>query len=192
MTAGPMLQLLCVLTPEERRALLRLARDSIRCAVLGGAEPAVVPLTEALQAPGAAFVSLHRDGRLRGCIGTLRADEPLYRTVLHVARSAALEDPRFAPLSAPELTRLEIEISRLSALVPARPADVQPGRHGVAVTLGACRAVLLPQVATLHGWDRDTLLTEVCVKAMLPPDAWRRADATLQVFEAEVFADDGG
>ena len=106
-----------------------------------------------------------------------------------MAAAAAFEDPRFRPLTQADLAQTEIEISRLSVPRPASPTDVIPGRHGVCVTRGDYRGVFLPQVAERYGWDREQLLAEACLKAMLPANAWRDAAATLLIFEAEVFND---
>jgi AmmeMemoRadiSam system protein A len=178
-----------LLTAEERRSLLWLARQGIYAALRGEQTPTLSDPTARLTAPTAAFVSLHREGRLRGCIGTLLADQPLHQTVVHMAVSAAFDDPRFTPLSLPEMRALAIEVSRLSALVPARPEQVCPGHHGVCVRAGDHRGVFLPQVASHFHWDRETLLSEVCVKAMLAPDAWRHPHTHLMIFEAEVFGE---
>jgi AmmeMemoRadiSam system protein A len=177
------------LTPAERHELLWLARESIHAALHGTASPECRALTPALDAPGAAFVSLHQQHRLRGCIGTLTAERPLYRTVMQMALSAAFDDPRFPPLTKSELPSAQIEISRLSPLVPASPEEICPGRHGVCMTQGDHRGVFLPQVALEYHWDRETLLRELCRKAFLPPDAWRRPGTTLTLFEAEVFGE---
>ncbi len=181
--------LLTPLTPDERRALLWLARESIRSAL--DDEPLPVPreLTPPLLELSAAFVSLHIQHDLRGCVGTLLAEHALHITVAQRARAAAFDDPRFTPLTAAELAAVEIEISRLSRLLPVRAADVQPGIHGVHVRAGEHRAVFLPQVAPRYGWDAETLLRELCCKAMLPPDAWQSPETTLEIFEAEVFGD---
>jgi AmmeMemoRadiSam system protein A len=178
------------LTPAERQELLWLARQGIHAALHGTTPPECRALTPALGTPGAAFVTLHHQGHLRGCIGTLAAERPLHRTVAQMALSAAFDDPRFPPLSMSELPGVIIEISRLSLLVPAAPEEVLPGRHGVCVAQGEHRGVLLPQVALEYHWDRETLLREVCRKALLPPDAWRRPGTTLMLFEAEVFGED--
>jgi AmmeMemoRadiSam system protein A len=177
------------LTPAERRTLLWLARQSIHAVLQGEDVPTCATVTPALSEPAAAFVSLHQGLRLRGCIGTLVADRPLYHAVARMARMAAFEDPRFPPLSAPELSAVVIEISRLSALVRAQPEQICPGRHGVCVTCGERRGVFLPQVALTHDWDRETLLSELCSKAMLPSDAWKQPQTTLMAFTAEIFAD---
>ncbi len=178
-----------VLTVAERRELLRLARESIRAALEDEDPPMTAAFTPALCEPTAVFVSLHRDGQLRGCVGTLSAERPLHEAVVWTARSAALNDPRFPPLGTAELADVEIEISCLSRLMPAQPEQVRPGSHGVCLRCGEHRAVFLPQVATLYNWDREQLLRELCRKAMLPPDAWRRAETSLQVFSTEVVAD---
>jgi AmmeMemoRadiSam system protein A len=177
------------LTAMERSDLLWLARASIRSAFDPQAPPAQITLTLPLLEPTAAFVSLHHEGRLRGCVGTVTADKPLHEAVEHMARAAAFDDPRFRPLLAAELAAIDIEISRLSRMVPARPEDVQPGIHGVCVTSSEHRAVFLPQVATTHKWDRDTLLDELCQKALLPRNAWRQPGCDLLVFVAEVFGE---
>jgi AmmeMemoRadiSam system protein A len=177
------------LTSAERHELLWLARESIHATLHGTASPGCRALTPALDAPGAAFVSLHQQHRLRGCIGTLTAERPLYRTVAQMALSAAFDDPRFPPLTKSELPSVQIEISRLSPLVPASPEEICPGRHGVCMTQGDHRGVFLPQVALEYHWDRETLLRELCRKALLPPDAWRHPGTALTLFEAEVFGE---
>jgi AmmeMemoRadiSam system protein A len=143
----------------------------------------------ALQQPGGAFVTLSRQGELRGCIGHIDADKPLWQVVQQMALAAALDDPRFMPLQADELDDLEIEISVLSPLIPLDPAQVQhiqPGVHGLLISKHGRRGLLLPQVATEHGWGRERFLDAVCEKAGLPPGSWRHG-AALQAFTAQVF-----
>jgi AmmeMemoRadiSam system protein A len=143
-----------------------------------------------LRLPQAAFVTLRSAGGLRGCIGTLAADRALAEAVAGCAVAAALEDPRFPPLRHGELAGIRFEISALGLLVPAPdPGVVVPGRHGVVISLGRRRGLLLPQVAEEEGWDRDTFLMHACRKAGLPDDAWQGA-ARIEVFEAEVFSED--
>jgi AmmeMemoRadiSam system protein A len=178
------------LTSAERHELLWLARATIHAALHRTPSPECRALTPTLCAPGAAFVSLHQHHRLRGCIGTLTAERPLYRTVMQMALSAAFDDPRFPPLTASELPGVDVEISRLSPLVPASPEEICPGRHGVCITQGDHRGVFLPQVALEYHWDREALLRELCRKALLAPDAWRRPGTILTLFEAEVFGED--
>ncbi|MFU8857738.1 MAG: AmmeMemoRadiSam system protein A [Deferrisomatales bacterium] len=178
-----------MLTPGERQELLRLARRSVEAAARRSRSPAPAPEAASLCRAGGAFVTLHRAGQLRGCIGTFETSEPLYRTVAEMARSAAMGDPRFAPVTPAEVPELDVEISVLSPLVRAeRPEEVEVGRHGVYIIDGNYRGVLLPQVAVEHGWDRETFLDQTCRKAGLPPGAWRRG-GTIYVFEAEVFGE---
>jgi AmmeMemoRadiSam system protein A len=115
---------------------------------------------------------------------------PLFKVVQECAVAAATEDPRFPPVSANELPSLRIEISVLTPLVPIRPEEVQVGRHGLMVSKGRMRGLLLPQVPVEWGWDREMFLDQTCVKAGLPPSAWRHG-ATLQAFTAEVFGEEG-
>jgi AmmeMemoRadiSam system protein A len=180
------------LTEPERQELLRLARSAIEAAVGVGAAPELRLDSPSLREDGAAFVSIYLGGRLRGCVGSTARNEPLYATVIHVACSAALRDPRFPSLTADEMPRLRIEISRLSPLRPVRPEEVDVNRHGLCVSHGDARGLLLPQVARRYGWDRTRFLEETCVKAGLPADAWRDPEARLFAFEAEVFQDPDG
>jgi AmmeMemoRadiSam system protein A len=177
------------LCAAERQALLALARASIAAALRGLEVPRLDDPSPALCECGGAFVSLHLGRQLRGCVGTVVAERPLYENVARMARSAAFDDPRFPPLSAAELQDVRIEVSRLGSLLPVPAEDVQPGVHGVCVQHGAVRAVFLPQVALHHGWDRETLLTELCCKAALAPHAWKQPDVHLLVFLAEVFSE---
>jgi len=178
-----------LLTQTERHFLLRRARDAIAAALRSQSVPPADDPTPSLLTPAGVFVSLHRFGELRGCVGTLTADRPLHETVERIAVAAAFEDPRFPPLSQAELADTEIEISRLGPLIPTRAADVVVGRDGVCVARGDARGVLLPQVAGHHGWDRERLLDEVCRKAYLPGDTWREPDCEILRFTAEIFGD---
>lgn len=178
---------------EERRWLLRLARE----AIAGGISGAKVTLPKGLPATlgeeRACFVSLHTQatGGLRGCIGSLAAYESLVLNVINNARNAAFEDPRFPPVSSlEELTGLVIEISVLTpARLVAAAEEFEVGRHGIILRASGRSAVFLPQVAPEQGWDRETTLAQLSLKAGLGLDAWRRPDAKFLVFEAIVFAD---
>jgi AmmeMemoRadiSam system protein A len=172
---------------EERRWLLRLARQSIRAAVTGQKlqAPAATPH---LSEPRGAFTTLHSHGKLRGCIGHIMAVAPLDQTVREMARAAALEDPRFPPVTEAELASLKLEISVLSPMFEIAPKDVVVGRHGLMVTYGGQRGLLLPQVAPEWGWDRETFLAQTCRKAGLPPDVLA-SGAKLEAFTAEVFGE---
>jgi AmmeMemoRadiSam system protein A len=173
------------LPEEEKRQLLALARKSIEAAVSDAPEP---------EAPASArragvFVSLHLRGRLRGCIGIIEPTASLPEEVIRCAASAALEDPRFPAVSRAELPELEIEISVLSPLAPITPEEIEPGRHGLFVTQGPFRGLLLPQVATQFHWSRQRFLEETCLKAGLPRDAWRDPSTKIFGFTAEVFSE---
>jgi len=148
------------------------------------------PLPEPGRGPASgrgAFVSLHRHGELRGCIGNLVSDRPLAEVVRDMAVAASRDDPRFPPLAEDELDGLDVEVSVLTTPVPARAEDVVPGRHGLIVRRGGCQGVLLPQVAVEQGWNRETFVAMTCRKAGLPPDAWRDPRTDLRVFEAQVI-----
>lgn len=176
------------LDPAEQRALLRYVRAVLEEAL--HLDPATRPEeTAALRRPAGVFVSLHRGSALRGCVGSLRTDRPLIDLVASMALAAAFRDPRFPPLSRDELAGITIELSVLSDPSPIAPGDVVPGRHGLCVIRGDDRGVLLPQVATELGWDRETFLAETARKAGLPEDAWRLPDTTLLGFSALVFSE---
>jgi len=153
-----------------------------------GKVPGERPDSETLRSPGAAFVTLNHRGRLRGCIGYTEARAPLYRIVQECAVAAATEDPRFSPVTPREAGEVRVEISVLSSLAPVSADGVAVGVHGLMIRKGMRRGLLLPQVATEKGWDRETFLTQVCAKAGLPPDAWKRG-AKLYSFTAEVFGE---
>jgi AmmeMemoRadiSam system protein A len=145
------------------------------------AEPA-----DALRTPCGAFVTLYKEGRLRGCIGHIGALRPLWATVRECVKAAALDDPRFDPVTPAELPSLRIEISILSPLVDVAPQQVEVGRHGLLISRGAQRGLLLPQVAVEWNWDRGQFLEETCLKAGLPADAWQHG-AKIQAFTAQVL-----
>lgn len=175
-----------------RRALLDLAHRVV-ATVAAGATADRVPLGTAAAATGhaGAFVTLHRHGALRGCIGTFDTSQPLAETVREMAAAAALRDPRFPPLGVDELPDVRLSISVLTPPRPITgPADISIGRDGLEITLGRRRGVLLPQVAVEHGLSPDAFLAETCRKAGLPPNAWRDPAARLEAFSAEVFGDE--
>lgn len=177
------------LTPEQRATLLALAREAIREHVRHDRRVHPTPSEPVLRAAGAAFVTLTRHGELRGCIGYVEAVRPLAEAVAHCAVSAATADPRFPPVTPEELSQLQIEISVLSPLRPVQdPGEVRVGEHGLFIRQGIRHGLLLPQVATEFGWDRETFLRQTCLKAGLPADAWRRG-AEIQVFSVDHFSD---
>jgi AmmeMemoRadiSam system protein A len=177
------------LTEQDTRVLLLTAREAI-AAVLSHRDPAYPPPTEALSCPCGAFVTLKKRGQLRGCIGHVTATKPLGETIKEVAVASAFEDPRFTPLSLEEWKSVRIEISVLSPLEIVRdPARIEPGVHGIKIRRGPCTGLLLPQVATEQGWDRETFLSHTCLKAGLPSDAWRDPDTCIEIFSAAVFSE---
>lgn len=173
----------------ERRRLLELARRSIISAVAAGRLPDLYTLPLKVTRCCGVFVTLRASRRLRGCIGQPDSPHPLEQTVVRCAALAALHDPRFPALREEEISIIEIEISVLSAAAPARPEEIEVGRHGLAVTSGAFRGLLLPQVAGEFGWDRERFLAETCRKAGLDPDAWKYPETRIEAFTAEVFAE---
>jgi AmmeMemoRadiSam system protein A len=179
-----------MLAQEQRRVLLRIARESVEAAVRGQSyEPQVDDLE--LRQPGAAFVTLKEHGELRGCIGTIEPREPLHLNVAHMARASALEDPRFAPVGPSELPDLTIEISVMSRPAPVTDVkDIEVGVHGLIIERGANRGLLLPQVPVEWGWDCEEFLDHTCLKAGLPRGSWRSGDCKLYWFAAEVFGEE--
>ena len=177
-------------SPVERRWLLQLAHHTIRAGVIGRAvdTSASTPATNHLHQPRGAFVTLHENGQLRGCIGSITAYAPLDETVRDMALAAALEDPRFQPVGEDELDRLQLEISVLTPMFAIAPEDVVVGLHGLMISHGGHRGLLLPQVPVEWGWDRETFLSQTCRKAGLPDDQWKK-DAKLEAFTAEVFGE---
>lgn len=180
-----------MLTPEQRRTLITIARESISAVLAGRAyEFDDSRFDETLRRPAGCFVTLKTHGDdLRGCIGTIQPVHPLARAVASSAVSAAFRDPRFYPLTRAELPEIELEISVMGPIVPAKPEEIVPGRDGLIITRGRNAGLLLPQVATEYGWDRETFLEHTCVKAGLPRDAWRDPATKLERFEAEVFGE---
>jgi AmmeMemoRadiSam system protein A len=178
------------LSTADKQLLLHVARDSIEAHLKGKSATPVKTESAVLCEARGAFVSLHRQGQLRGCIGYLDAVKPLLQTVREMAASAAFHDPRFRPLQASELADLEIEISVLSPMRLIKSTDeIEVGKHGLYIVRGFNRGLLLPQVATQCQWDRLPFLEQTCCKAGLPPDAWKDPNTQIFVFSAEVFAE---
>jgi AmmeMemoRadiSam system protein A len=173
---------------EERRLLLRLAHRAISAA-LGVQKLDLTPPTPHLAQPQGAFSTLHLHGKLRGCIGYVLPKHSLFQTVAEAAQAAAFEDPRFVPVTADEAPLLAIEISVLSPLQSIQPEEVIVGLHGLVVSKGSRRGLLLPQVPVEWGWDRETFLSQTCLKAGLSTDCWMH-DAEIKAFTAEVFSDE--
>lgn len=177
-----------VVTQGEGAELLRLARTALEGWVRDGRKPSMaVPLKGVFARELGAFVSLHtREGELRGCIGHMLAGGPLGPEIIDLAIAAGTHDPRFDPVTPEELPGLAYEVSVLSPMEVTTAEKVEPGKHGLLIRRGHRSGVLLPQVATEQGWDRETFLTRTCMKAGLPADAWRDPGTEIRVFTAQV------
>lgn len=175
-------------TREERKLLLQLAHDAILAKIEGRELSPLAPPVHLSERRGV-FTTLYYRQRLRGCVGYPLPILPLYQAVVETAQGAAFDDPRFHPLRLQEAPDIRISLSVLSPLHPIRPPEVEVGRHGLLISLGAARGLLLPQVAAEQGWDRVTFLEQTCRKAGLAPDAWLNR-AKIEAFTAEVFADE--
>ncbi len=182
------------LDESDQKELLRIARATLREFLATGYMPPGAPHRKSLLEPAGAFVSVYVDGELRGCMGRVDADTPLYLAIEQLTVAAATHDPRFEAVRIEELKQARLEISLLSALQPIDPALIEIGRHGLVITRGPRRGILLPQVALKHGFDREQFLDETCGKAGLGAGAWREPGTRVDCFTAEVFAEsqDGG
>jgi AmmeMemoRadiSam system protein A len=174
------------LTETEQLELLRIARQALVGYLNLSEIPKVPEPAEALRQHCGAFVSLHNGRNLRGCVGVITANKPLYITVGECAVWAGLQDHRFPPVTKREVKGLNFEISVLSPLADIAPEKIEVGRHGLVISHQGLRGLLLPQVAVQWKWNREQFLEETCRKAGLPPDAWRRG-AQIQAFTAQVF-----
>jgi|Deesub1362B_J571_1020462.scaffolds.fasta_scaffold22189_2 AmmeMemoRadiSam system protein A len=178
------------LTDEEKKYLLRLARETIR-AKTEKKEPQVAPPTsKILHEKRGAFVTLHKMGQLRGCIGYIEGIKPLYLTIVDMAEAAAFNDPRFPPVAKQEVEDLDIEISVLTPLEKIDdPQKIEVGKHGILVRKGPFQGLLLPQVATEYGWDRETFLDQTCIKAGMAPGCWKDPATEIYIFSADIFSE---
>jgi len=176
------------LTQEEKDYLKNLVRLRIAGRLAGRDVQVPQPPTDTLREPFGAFVTLSLRGRLRGCIGHIIGDKPLYETIGEMAEAAAFGDPRFPPLSRAEFDEVAVEISILSPLAPCPdPKLVEVGRHGLLLRRSGRSGLLLPQVPVEWGWDRETFLDQTCHKAGLEPGCWKNPETVIFWFEAEVF-----
>ncbi|MBW2055976.1 MAG: AmmeMemoRadiSam system protein A [Deltaproteobacteria bacterium] len=176
------------LTGQEKEWLLRVARTVIESRVLGRPVPEFKPPSERLNEKRGAFVTLKKGDELRGCIGSIRASRPLYKTVAAMAEEAAFNDPRFPPVSPQELDDLDIEISVMTPLTRVENVEeIEVGKDGIYIEKGFYSGLLLPQVATEYGWDRTTFLEHTCYKAGLHKDAWKEKETKIYKFSADIF-----
>lgn len=179
------------LDKETKKNLIHIARTTINAAVKRTKElnyEKEVAAFPALKEKAGAFVTVEKRGHLRGCIGYIEAREPLYKTVIMAARSAALNDDRFGPLQPDELNEIELEISVLSTFSRVENInDIMVGTHGLMIESGFYHGLLLPQVATEYQWDRITFIEQTCHKAGLNKHAWKEKATVIKSFTAIVF-----
>jgi AmmeMemoRadiSam system protein B/AmmeMemoRadiSam system protein A len=172
----------------DKHTLLALARTTVEQYVRGKKVPKMVPGSKALAEPGAAFVTLKRGDQLRGCIGQLQAEGPLYRSVIETAVGACSRDTRFPSVRVEELKDIHIEISVMSPFIEVgNIREIEVGRDGLYLESSGRSGVLLPQVPVEAGWDRQEYLKNLCRKAGLPDGAWKKPGAKLYRFETELF-----
>jgi len=179
------------LTKKEKMILLEIARESIKSAVLG-IKPNIPTINDViLNEKCGAFVTITLSGKLRGCIGNIRAVNPLWETVKTMAKEAALNDPRFYPLTPRDIENIEIEISVLSPFKLINNInEIIIGKHGLFIKKGFYQGLLLPQVATDYNWDRIQFLKETCNKAGLYESSWQEKNCEIYIFSATVFSEE--
>jgi AmmeMemoRadiSam system protein A len=179
------------LNAKEKAILLEIARKAIDAYIRTGELPSVEPREEkALNVRSGCFVSIKQAGNLRGCIGNFQSEHPLFREVAEIAVASATKDPRFYPMKKEDLNDFSLEISVLSPLSKIENfEEIEVGKHGIYLEKGYYRGVLLPQVAVEHDWDRETFLSQTCLKAGLPSDSWKAEDAEIYIFRAQIFGE---
>jgi len=178
------------LGPDARRELLGIARRSLEAYVRNSEEISVDPESPELKIKRGMFVTLEKNGRLRGCMGHFENDTPIGRLAAKQVLVSAFNDPRFPAVAESELDQISIEISVLSVPEPVDSyEDIVVGKHGVILEKHGTGATFLPQVAPEQGWDRDEMLTHLAMKARLPGDAWK-SGARFKVYTAEVFSEE--
>jgi AmmeMemoRadiSam system protein A len=177
------------LSESEKKTLHQIAKTVIENKARGKTVPEFKIDSLILKENRGAFVSLHKKGQLRGCIGYIEGKGPLHKTIEEMAEAAAFRDPRFPPLIEQELSELQIEISVLTPLKKIIDInEIEVGKHGIYIKKGWYAGLLLPQVATEYGWDRKTFLEHTCQKAGLPSSAWREKDIEIYIFSADIFS----
>lgn len=179
------------LSEDDRRSLLAVARRAIADAVCLHNSSIGIPQNGVFAEKRGVFVTLHARGRLRGCIGVIEAFEPLGESIARCAANAALRDPRFPPVRMDEIPELQIELSLLSPLAPILPQSIEIGKHGLLISQGPKRGLLLPQVAVEHKLGREQFLDETCRKAGLNGKAWQEPETHIHGFTCEVFSESG-
>jgi len=177
------------LTQAEKRLLLGTAREAIVSFITTGSVQNREVAAENLQSRQGCFVSIKMNGKLRGCIGNFISDKPLIQLVQEMAVAAATKDPRFYPMKKQDLADFTVEISVLSPLQKiADIEEIEVGTHGIYLERNFHRGVLLPQVATEYGWDRDAFLQQTALKAGMGRDDWKE-NTDIYIFSAQVFGE---
>jgi len=175
---------------DQKKTLLEVARKTIENTVCGKSLPDFNIEDEILNSFCGAFVTIHKKGNLRGCIGNIIGQLPLWITVKKMAVEACMHDPRFSPVSAGELADIDIEISVLSPFEIITDINlIEVGVHGLFIKHGFYQGLLLPQVATEYGWGRTEFLEHTCMKAGLDKNCYREKGCQIQVFSATVFGE---
>jgi AmmeMemoRadiSam system protein A len=183
-----------MVSPDEQKALIDIAWKSIQRRVRGNVSEQSQQQARKfhgesiLSQPAGAFVTIYNRGELRGCLGVLMSEAPLAETVSQLAGRSAAEDPRFNPVTEDELNDIQIEISILSPLKEISSIEeIQVGKHGIFISAGMHRGLLLPQVAVKQRWNVHQFLEETCIKAGLPRDQWKHAETNIYIFSAEII-----
>ena len=176
------------LSDKEKNTLHTIARTAIEYHSLGKPFPEIDISSHTLKEKRGAFVTLHKHGNLRGCIGYIRGQKQLHQTIREMAVAAAFQDSRFKPVTQSELDDLDIEISVLTPLLKVSDVEeITVGKHGIYIIQDYHSGLLLPQVATEQGWDRKAFLEHTCTKAGLPEDAWKDSSTEIYIFSADIF-----
>jgi hypothetical protein len=180
-----------LLNEAQKKRLLEIARKTIEGYIRDGSAPEFSEEDETLNKEMGAFVTLHKNGQLRGCIGNMLGDGPLWRTVCTMSIQSATRDPRFRPVGIDELDDIDIEISVLSPLEKIDdPKKIVMGKHGVMVRSAFRSGVYLPQVATETGWNREEFMNSLCAhKTGIAADSWKTGKCDIYIFSAEVFGE---
>ncbi len=180
-----------MLNENQQKELLKIARQTIQTYVSTGKKPDFNITDKALKEESGAFVTVHKKGQLRGCIGNIIGYQPLWETVQDMAIESSTGDPRFPAVTEKELNDIDIEISVLSKPERIKSIDeIILGKHGVIVKRGGNSGLFLPQVATETGWSKEDFLSYLCShKAGLPADAWKSKDTEIHIFSAQVFSE---
>ena len=177
-----------MLSKTEATTLLEIARDAVIHQVRNNDYSPTPREEKALNQHSGCFVTITQEGRLRGCIGNFQSQQPLFQEVANMAVAAASQDPRFQPMSPDELNNFNLEITILSPLEKIDDTNlIEVGTHGIYIIKGFNRGVLLPQVATEYGWDREAFLQQTCVKAGLPENSWQLTGTEIYIFSGQII-----